>query len=174
MKMKINFEDISYLITGNDKQRRAYETLKKYRVLDLLEKFDPILTGTIPINIDIETSDLDISCCYSDKNEFIDAVIHSFSREKQFVLRQNSQFDSVVCNFWLDHFELELFGQSIPTKQQYAYRHMLIEHQLLEERGEAFRQEIIALKKQGYKTEPAFGIALGLKGDPYEELLKFE
>lgn len=174
MKMKINFEDISYLITGNDKQRRVYETLTKYRVLDLLEKFDPILTGTIPINIDIETSDLDISCCYSDKNEFIDAVTHSFSREKQFVLRQNTQFDSVVCNFWLDHFELELFGQSIPTKQQYAYRHMLIEHQLLEERGEAFRQEIIALKKQGYKTEPAFGIALGLKGDPYEELLKFE
>ena len=172
--MKINFEDIGYLITGNDKQRGAYETLKKYRVMDLLEKFDPILTGTIPINIDIETSDLDISCCYSDKNEFIDAVMQSFSHEKHFVLRQSSEFDSVVSSFWLDNFELELFGQSIPTKQQYAYRHMLIEHQLLEDRGEVFRQEIIALKKQGYKTEPAFGIALGLKGNPYEELLKFE
>ncbi len=172
--MKINFEDISYLLKGNDKQRRAYETLKKYRVLDLLQKFDPILTGTIPINMDIETSDLDISCCYSDKNEFIDAVKHSFSHEKQFVLRESSEFNSVMCNFWLDDFELEVFGQSIPTKQQHAYRHMLIEHQLLEERGEAFRQEIMALKKQGYKTEPAFGIALGLKGNPYEELLKFE
>lgn len=172
--MRINFEDISYLKAGNDKQRRAYEILKKYRVLDLLEKFDPILTGTIPINIDIETSDLDISCCYSDKDEFVDAVMHLFSPEKQFVLRQSSEFNSVVCNFWLDDFELELFGQSIPTKQQHAYRHMLIEHRLLEERGEEFRQEIIALKKQGYKTEPAFGIALGLEGNPYEELLKFE
>lgn len=172
--MRINFEDISYLKAGNDKQRRAYETLKKYRVLDLLEKFDPILTGTIPINIDVETSDLDISCCYSDKDEFVDAVMHSFSHEKQFVLRQSSEFNSVVCNFWLGDFELELFGQSIPTKQQHAYRHMLIEHRLLEERGEVFRQEIIALKKQGYKTEPAFGMALGLEGNPYEELLKFE
>jgi hypothetical protein len=172
--MKINFEDISYLLTGNDRQRRAYETLKKYRVMDLLEKFDPILTGTIPINMDIETSDLDISCCYTDKKEFIETVDRLFSDEKQFVLRENSEFNSVVCSFWLDDFELELFGQSIPTKKQYAYRHMLIEHQLLEERGEAFRQEILALKKQGYKTEPAFGIALGLKGNPYEELLKFE
>lgn len=172
--MRINFEDISYLKAGNDKQRRAYEKLKKYRVLDLLEKFDPILTGTIPINIDIETSDLDISCCYSDKNEFIETVSRLFADEKQFILRENSEFNSVVCNFWLNDFELELFGQSIPTKQQHAYRHMLIEHRLLEERGEAFRQKIIALKKQGYKTEPAFGIALGLEGDPYEELLKFE
>lgn len=172
--MRINFEDISYLKAGNDKQRRAYETLKKYRVLDLLEKFDPILTGTIPINIDVETSDLDISCCYSDKNEFIETVSRLFADEKQFILRENSEFNSVVCNFWLNDFELELFGQSIPTKQQHAYRHMLIEHRLLEERGEAFRQKIIALKKQGYKTEPAFGIALGLEGDPYEELLKFE
>ena len=172
--MKINFEDISYLLKWNDKQRRAYETLKKYRVLDLLQKFDPILTGTIPINMDIDTSDLYISCCYSDKNEFIDAVKHSFSHEKQFVLRESSEFNSVMCNFWLDDFELEVFGQSIPTKQQHAYRHMLIEHQLLEERGEAFRQEIMALKKQGYKTEPAFGIALGLKGNPYEQLFKFE
>lgn len=172
--MKINFEDIGYLITGNAKQRRAYETLNKYRVMDVLKKFDPILTGTIPINIDIETSDLDISCCYSDKNEFIDAVKYSFSHEKQFALRESSEFDSVVCNFKLDDFEIEIFGQNIPTKQQYAYRHMLIEHRLLEERGEAFRQEIVALKRQGYKTEPAFGIALGLKGNPYEELLQFE
>ena len=50
---------------------------------------------------------------------------------------------------------------------------MLIEYRLLRERGEMFRQEIIALKKQGHKTEPAFAIALGLKGDPYRELLNF-
>lgn len=172
--MKINFEDIGYLKAGNNKQRKAYNTLKKHRVLDQLEMFDPILTGTIPINIDIETSDLDISCCYSDKDEFIRVVTRLFGDEKHFTLRENSEFGSVVCSFWLENFEIELFGQNIPTRQQHAYRHMLIEYRLLEERGEAFRQEIIALKKQGYKTEPAFGIALGLEGNPYEELLKFD
>lgn len=172
--MKIDFENIEYLKTGNERQQSAYEILKKHRVLGLLESFDPILTGTIPIAIDIETSDLDISCCYSDKNEFIRTITRLFAIEKQFILSENSEFDSVVCTFWLDDFEIEIFGQNIPTKQQYAYRHMLIEHQLLEERGETFRQEILALKKQGYKTEPAFGIALGLGGNPYEELLNFE
>ncbi len=43
-----------------------------------------------------------------------------------------------------------------------------------EMKSKAFRQEIIALKKQGYKTEPAFAMALGLKGDPYyKELLNY-
>lgn len=97
--MKVNFEDISYLKAGNDKQQKAYNTLKKYRLLDLLEMFDPILTGTIPINIDIEASDLDISCCYSDKNEFIRTVTRLFANEKHFTLRESSEFNSVVCSF---------------------------------------------------------------------------
>ncbi len=48
---------------------------------------------------------------------------------------------------------------------------MIIEHEILNRRGESFRQQIIDLKRQGYKTEPAFGIAFGLVENPYEELL---
>jgi len=51
---------------------------------------------------------------------------------------------------------------------------MLILHRLLQERGEAFRREIIALKQRAYKTEPAFAKALGLEGDPYLALLRYE
>lgn len=58
--------------------------------------------------------------------------------------------------------------------QQFAYRHLIIEYNLLNQYGEKFRQQIIELKRQGHKTEPAFGLALGLTGDPYMELLKFE
>lgn len=74
----------------------------------------------------------------------------------------------------MDGFEIEIFGQTIPTKQQFAYRHMMVEHNLLNKYGEVFRQQIIELKRQGHKTEPAFAIALNLTGDPYMELLKFE
>jgi hypothetical protein len=74
----------------------------------------------------------------------------------------------------LDGFEIEIFGQSIPTRQQFAYRHLIVEHNLLNRHGEKFRQRIIELKRQGWKTEPAFASALGLTGDPYTELLKFE
>lgn len=170
--MNNHFEDIEYLKTGNAKQRRAYETLIKHRVMDSLESFSPILVGTIPIEIDIETSDLDIICCYSDRGAFMELVVCLFGTEKGFFVDEQIELNTVVAGFWLDDFEIEIFGQNIPAKQQNGYRHMLVEYQLLQERGEAFRQEILALKKQGYKTEPAFGIALGLKGDPYLELLR--
>ena len=51
---------------------------------------------------------------------------------------------------------------------------MLVEDKLLAQHGEAFRQQIVSLKRQGYKTEPAFALALGLEGDPYLALLTLE
>ena len=47
-----------------------------------------------------------------------------------------------------------------------------MEHRVLLAKGEEFRQEVINLKRQGWKTEPAFAKLLGLNGNPYEELLK--
>lgn len=51
---------------------------------------------------------------------------------------------------------------------------MIIEHKILIEKGEDFRLQVIQLKEQGYKTEPAFAHLLDLSGDPYDELLKFK
>lgn len=48
---------------------------------------------------------------------------------------------------------------------------MIAEYKILQAKGEEFKQKIIELKKQGIKTEPAFGMLLGLE-NPYEELLK--
>ena len=50
----INFRDLSYLKTGNLKQQAAFHVLTKHRILENLAEFDPILVGTIPINIDIK------------------------------------------------------------------------------------------------------------------------
>lgn len=170
--MKTNFDTITYLQSGNEKQKQVYELLTNHRIMERLKNFDPILTGTIPIRIDIETSDLDIVCCSPDKDLFTGFLEESFGTEKQFKWWEQPEQDAVICNFWIEGFELEIFGQAIPSREQNAYRHMLIEYHLLEEHGEVFRQEIIALKKQGYKTEPAFARVLGLTGNPYEELLK--
>ena len=78
------------------------------------------------------------------------------------------------CNFKIDDFEMEIFEQNVPTQNQNGYKHMLIEHQILKTKGENFRLEIIKLKQEGYKTEPAFGLLLGLKDDPYLELLEYK
>lgn len=172
----MNFDSIEYLQYGNNRQRQAYSILTDNQVFSKLEKFDPILVGTIPINIDIENSDLDIICCFAHKQEFKKLIIENFSNERNFTIREQPSLDTlaIVANFFLDDFEIEIFGQSIPTKQQFGYRHLIVEHHLLNKHGEEFRQQIIELKRQGHKTEPAFALALGLTGDPYTELLKFE
>ncbi|MNL87641.1 hypothetical protein D3C87_2168830 [compost metagenome] len=51
---------------------------------------------------------------------------------------------------------------------------MIIEHKILQSKGENFRLKIIKLKQKGYKTEPAFGFLLDLKGNPYQELLNYK
>lgn len=169
----INFLDISYLKTGNARQVKAYYILKNNEILNKLKAFSPILVGTIPINIDIEGSDLDIVCYVQNKEEFKHKLKLYFGNEKDFLISENQKYNAIKVNFFLENFEIEIFGQNIPTQEQNAYLHMLIEHKLLLEKDENFRKEIIALKKQGYKTEPAFAKLLGLRGNPYQALLNY-
>lgn len=172
MALNPNFLNISYLKNGNERQKKAYQVLTGNNVLEKLNRFAPILVGTIPINIAIESSDLDIICDVNDEEEFITTLENHFQNEKGFVISKNQNFHAVKSNFLIEDFEIEIFGQNIPTQQQNAYRHMLIEHKILLEKGEEFRLQVIELKKQGFKTEPAFAKLLGLEGDAYEELLK--
>ncbi|MEN2487984.1 DUF4269 domain-containing protein [Flavobacterium sp. B11] len=172
----INFKDISYLKTGNLKQQAAFHVLTKHKVLENLAEFDPILVGTIPIDIDIEDSDLDIVCYWQNKSAFIERIKHLFEKENRFSIREImiDNKESVVANFFIEAFEIEIFGQNTPTELQNGYKHMLIEDQILRSRDENFRLAIIKLKESGIKTEPAFGALLGLKGNVYQELLDYK
>lgn len=172
----IDFSNIEYLKTGNQKQILAYNVLTRNNVLQRIAEFEPILIGTIPINIDIENSDLDIICYWKNKTDFKMKIQSVFGNEKEFKIRE-TQIDNqetVIANFRIDPFEIEIFGQNIPTKNQNGYKHMIIENQILASKDENFRLEIIKLKQKGYKTEPAFGLLLGLKNDPYRELLQYK
>ncbi|NME68472.1 DUF4269 domain-containing protein [Flammeovirga aprica] len=171
-----NFKNIEYLKEGSDRQKEAYNALRKYKIFERLKSYNPLLTGTIPIKIDLPESDLDVICQCANLEHFESFLVEEFQKEKHFQLTISSKENTgaVVCSFMIDAFEVEVFGQNKPTEEQNAYRHMLIEHYLLEKNGEAFRQKIIALKEEGLKTEPAFAKLLGLEGDPYQTLLKIE
>ncbi|MBW3521779.1 DUF4269 domain-containing protein [Chryseobacterium sp. NKUCC03_KSP] len=169
----IDFTKLDYLKIGNKKQKKAYEVLTKYKIFEKLSNYSPILAGTIPIEIDIEESDLDIICEVGDNAKFETYLNQNFAEfdlniEKITIKEENS----IICNFELEDFPIEIFGQNKPITQQNAYRHMIAEYKILQEKGEEFKQKIIDLKKKGIKTEPAFGLLLGLE-NPYEDLLKF-
>ncbi|MGE8553521.1 MAG: DUF4269 domain-containing protein [Chryseobacterium jejuense] len=173
-----DFTKIYYLKDGNERQRRAYEVLTDYTIFEKLSNYSPVLAGTIPIEIDIESSDLDIICEVDLRfeKEFLEEIMRSklIPNDVEFLVEKimvNGE-KSIVLNFMLEEFPIEIFGQNKPSTEQNAYRHMIAEHKILQEKGEKFKQKIIELKKQGIKTEPAFGMLLGLE-NPYEDLLKF-
>jgi hypothetical protein len=47
----IHFTKIDYFKSGTDKQKQAYRILSENQILEKLKSFDPLLTGTISINI---------------------------------------------------------------------------------------------------------------------------
>ena len=73
--MQQDWRDLTYLLQGTATQQAAYYALEALRVFALLGAFDPMLVGTIPLDIDIPGSALDIVCYAADVNAFAGADI---------------------------------------------------------------------------------------------------
>lgn len=171
-----DFSTLEYLKTGNAKQQHAYAVLTQLGLFKTLKNYEPLLAGTIPINIDLPHSDLDIVCQCTSSTDFQQTVTHHYKNLDRFEVRKTNKqgLDTLICSFYFKEIKIELFAQDRPSKEQHAYRHMLIEHEILCAKGEPFRQKVILLKKQGLSTEHAFAELLGISGDPYEALLSFK
>lgn len=169
----INWKDISYLKSGNFKQRKVYKLLIDTRILYILDYYNPVVVGTIPIGIDIENSDLDIVCKVDNFDVFKNVLENNFKKYKGFKVIYKEK-SVLVCNFIVNDIEIEIYGSSVDVDKSHGYMHMIIEDRLLNLYGQDFKKEIISLKKKGVKTEPAFAKVLNLEGNPYEELLKLE
>jgi len=172
----IDFKNYNYLKEGNEKQQNAYEVLKKLDIFNTLKDFSPILVGTIPINIDIESSDLDIICEVYNFKLFQEIIEINYFMHNKFHINIyiNNNEKILTIGFHVDNMEIEIYAQSLETCKQNGYRHMMVEDRILKLAGERDREEIIKLKNEGLKTEPAFARYLGIDGNPYEELLELE
>lgn len=171
-----DFLSIDYLEHGNKIQQNVFHLLRNHQILEKLDRYKPIVVGTIPIEINIENSDIDIIGETSNFEKAKNHLTKNFSHYFEFKIDQLTINNEIclTCNFRIDTFEIEIYLENkIPTEQN-AYRHMLIEAKLLEKFDESFKNKIIELKKNGYKTEPAFAKLLELKGNPYFALLEYE
>ncbi|MCW7491259.1 DUF4269 domain-containing protein [Leptospira sp. 2 VSF19] len=169
------FQQIDYLQSGTPKQKELAIDLEEWKILKSLHGFKPVLAGTIPLDIDTDSSDVDIlvkfnipahlqKICYA---KFRNLPNYSFS-EKTIALRV-----TLICRFETKKFKYEIFGQSVEPTDQYAWIHMMVERRFLTLADPSFRDEIRNLKKQGIKTEAAFCKVLDLKGDPYKTLVQW-
>ena len=174
--MNVDFTNIQYLRSGNNRQQRAYLKLTELSIFEKLQAYKPLLAGTIPLGIDLPESDLDIICECSNHVKFTETLTSLYSNKNNFEVRTSiwKGLTSTIVTFQSGEFEIEIFGQDCPTRNQNAYQHMIIEYQILNSKDDDFRTKIIGLKQEGIKTEPAFAKLLDLSGNPYEELLKLE
>jgi hypothetical protein len=173
--MQTVWTDLSYLLRGTQRQRDAYRALQTLDLFAVLRDYSPVLVGTIPLDLDVEQSDLDIICQVHDRLSFQYRVTRAFGRRPHFQVRstRKDNLPSVIVSFTAAGFPIEIFGQPRPVTEQTAYRHMVVESRLLAIGGEAARRKIRELKCTGLKTEPAFARHFHLRGDPYQRLLEF-
>ena len=175
MASQIDWRDISYLCGGTERQRSAYANLQDLRILEALRAYDSVLASTVCLDIDIESSDLDIICEAPDLDAFSAFLASTFGALQGFALRRSqSQEPAVVGQFFYGGWEYEVFGQSVPVERQNAFRHMVQIDRVLSYGGDAWRAAIRNLKRVGIKTEPALARCLGLDGDPYQAVLSLE
>lgn len=149
--------------------------LTSTKVLERFAHFSPCLSGTIPLQIALPSSDVDILMCSDNLEDFTSLVKEHYSHFPNFSISETMEKNepSMTVNFTFDHLEIELFCQRKTSYEQQANLHFLIEGRLLKILGEDFRQEVLELKRHGLKTEPAFGQLLQLSS-PYQQLLELQ
>jgi len=170
-----NWTDLRYLQHGTLRQQEALAALRALGLWPALADFGPVLAGTVPLDIDIPSSDLDVLCEVPPAMEprFWAVLLENYRHLPGFDLCQlvTDGLSCTVSNFFYLDFEIEVFGQAVPAVQQRAFRHMEVEYAILQAGGEPWQRAVRHLKLQGLKTEPAFAVLLHLPGDPYEALL---
>ncbi|MBX3040433.1 MAG: VOC family protein [Bdellovibrionaceae bacterium] len=151
---------------------RIFTAVNESGVLEFLRPFSPLIAGTFPLGLDVAGSDVDVLIS-GDLRLAKDILLERSGGFREFNIQEMmvQGVPTLFASFSSGGADFEIFGQETPSVNQRGYRHFLIEERLLKMGGTTFRRKVREAREVGLKTEPAFAKVLGLKGDPYEELL---
>ena len=124
----MNWNDLTYLKKGNQRQRQAYTALHSLGLFERLAGYRPFLAGTIPLEVDVYSSDLDILCQADDLPGFAAEVARLFEGRRGFQIQTKliRGVATVLARFEHAGFPIEIFAQSVPVERQ-NYRLLVIE-----------------------------------------------
>ena len=83
-----DFLTIDYLEHGNEIQQNVFHLLCNHQILEKLDTYKPIVVGTIPIEINIENSDIDIIGETSNFEKATNHLTENFSHYFEFKINQ--------------------------------------------------------------------------------------
>jgi hypothetical protein len=171
-----------YLQQGSERQQRAYRSLAELNPLvrlDLDQDGDfgrqPALVGSLPLDLALADSDLDIVTYSADLKSYAQILRAEFGEHEGFESTRGIQLGvaTLITRFRFAGELYEIFTQNVPVPRQSAVVHLMIEERLLLLGGASFRKSVWDKRLAGLKTEPAFGALLGLE-EPYRDLLELE
>lgn len=169
-KLALKFHPLSLESVINvEKNSKLFKALYDSGVLLNLKSFGALVTGTFPLDIAIDHSDIDIVVSTDQLLDLADLLKGLYGGQNGFKLEVNSSY--IVSEFSFSGFKFEIYAEKTLSCLQDANLHFLIEERLLKLGSEKFKKKIIELKKAGLKTEPAFAQVLNLNGDPYQALI---
>ena len=182
--VQFDLYSIDYLKTGSPRQRRAFESLSKLEIFPKLRSRlgdeiglgeEPALAGSLPLDLALDESDLDIITYASDLKEFSRFLQNEFGTLEGFQSSRGIELGAatLMTKFRFCGEAYEIFTQTNLVPRQSSVIHLLVEARLLELGGASFRERVWGERLLGAKTEPAFGRVLGLE-EPYRELLELE
>ena len=147
------------------------DAIRRTGILDLLAPFDPHVVGTLPLGIALPDSDIDIVCHAANPGALAEPIWTAFSTIEGFALyRWSAKGRPLVAKFEAEGWPFEIFASNQLVSDQPGFQHFKVEQRLLDLGGFVLRDQIMTLRIQGVKTEPAFATVLGLDGDPYAAL----
>ena len=144
-------------------------------LLGVLARFEPVVIGTPPLGLAVADSDIDVACYAVDGPEFERVAARHFGHLTGFAIRRFAVFGvpAITASFCYAGWPVELFCQAVRTQEQWGVRHFYVEQRLLRIAPD-LKDAVLARKRRGLKTEPAFAEVLRLPGEPYAAMLALE
>ena len=170
--MNLYSDDIAYLKLGSDRQQAAFITVIELDLFSVLADDDPLLTGTLPLGLDLPDTDLDVICQVEDFAEFsvVMRAVYGEYDEFEYAESLHGGIPSAACSFRYNKFRVKIVGQPIPTREQDAYRRTTAAARLLRMAGETALEEVRRLRATGMQTNLAVSAYFRLEGEPERAL----
>lgn len=150
-----------------------HDAVAQSGIMDRLQSLDPHLAGTPPLGLALATSDIDILCHAPDLDGASLLIWGALSSLDHFCIYQWREGERpLICTFSAFGWPFEIYVAPTLVEDQAGWRHFKVEERLLALGGDGLRKAVMRHREAGLKTEPAFALALGLPGDPYEAMLE--
>ena len=133
-----------------------------------------MVIGTIPLDLAVDGSDLDIAFHTTDLNAAAVAFRSRWRHHPGFSLRhgQTQGAPSLTVRLSFQGLPVAVLASPLPLHTQHGARHFRIEADLLGLLGPTFHSRVRQLRDGGQETASAFACALSLHGDPHEAILR--